>query len=452
MVTLVVVLITLALMLFINALYVAAEFSTVKARQHRTHIAQLADANDRLAKQLIPILTDQRKLDDYVAACQLGITASSLVLGAYGQNTVAAILAPLLIRFGGLAETVAFSISATAILLTFTILQMVLAELMPKSLAVQFPERVALLTVVPVKWSRLVLQPFIKIFNGSGDAILKLMRIEYADGHSEYHSLDEIERMISQTHQGGLIDDKEQQMLRNAFRMRELTARQVMVPRTRMLTAPVDCTVQEVLATSFEGGYSRIPIYENTIDNIIGFVHVKDLFRKHLHGQEGDLRSILRQVIYVPDTMPITSVWDTLNEKRQYLVIVFDEYGGTEGLITFEDVIEEIFGELQDEFDEHEMALISYDKDGRTHLRGDLLITDINEYLNLDLPYEEADTLGGLVFSLLGRPPREGDEITINDLVIKVESISESGVSEFSFNTPISGPFRVGEWEITSRE
>jgi len=440
---------TVSLMLLANALYVAAEFSSVRSR--KTRVGQIADSGNWLAEQLLPILRDNKKLDNYIAACQVGITASSLVLGAYGQNTIARLMTPGLASLGNLAEPVAFSISATGTLIFLTILQVVLGELVPKSVAIQHAERVALATVVPLKWSLVLFRPFIWLFNGSGNLILKLLGLSEVEEHSHLHSPSEIELLMTDSHEGGLIDDKERQMLRNAFRMRELTARQVMVPRTRMVSADVTCSVVEVLAKAIEEGYSRIPIYEDTVDNIIGFVHIKDLFRQHLHDEE-NLREILRQVIYVPETLPIIDVWETLNEQRQYMVIVFDEYGGTEGLITFEDLIEEIFGELQDEFDEEEMALISYDKAGRTHLRADLLIADINEYLNLDLPNEEADTLGGLVFSRLGRPPVVGDEVTIKGLTIRVEAIADLGISEISFRLPTTGDFKIGEWEVAPNE
>ncbi|MEM7032599.1 MAG: hemolysin family protein [Chloroflexota bacterium] len=435
-----------------NALYVGAEFAIVKARHHRMRIAQMADNGHTLAKQLSPVLQDQKRLDHFVAACQLGITVTSIVLGAFGQNTVAEALSPVLSQSGFLSEALAISISAGIVLFCFTLLQMVIGELVPKSIAVQYPEKVSLATIYPIHWSATLFYPFIKIFNGSGDAILRLLGVDYQDEHGDTHSLDEIERMVTHTHEGGLIDDKEQQMLRNAFRMRELTAKQVMVPRTRMVATPVTATLSETLAKCIEGGFSRIPVYEDTIDTIIGVVHIKDLFRQHLNGEKDSLHDLMREVIYVPDTLPITTVWESLNENRQYLVIVFDEHGGTQGLITFEDVIEEIFGELQDEFDENEMALISYDKDGRTHLRGDLLITDINEYLNLTLPFDEADTLGGLVLTKLGRPPKQGDKIVVANLQIHVESVADTGVIEFSFDTPSSEPVSINEWEVASDE
>ena len=380
--TLIIPALTIALMVLANALYVTAEFATVQAR--KTRINQLATEGNRLAQMLLPVIENRPLLDRYVAASQIGITLSSLVLGAYGQNTVAELLAPWLARLGDLAEPAAFSIAATTVLIALTTLQVMLGELFPKSIAIQYPEKLALLMVIPMRWSLIIFQPFIWLFNGSGVLALKLLGIKPPQAHSHVHRPEEIELLVSESHQGGLLDDAERQMLRNAFRLRQLTARQVMVPRTRLAAAPAASSIDDLTNLAYQAGFSRIPVYEVNIDNIIGFVHIKDLFYLRLQGQS-DPAEAIREVIYLPETMPIAEVWATLKSQHQYIAIVLDEYGGTAGLITFEDLIEEIFGELQDEFD-HEVPLISSDKEGRIHLRSDLLVTDVNEYLNLDLP------------------------------------------------------------------
>jgi len=239
-------------------------------------------------------------------------------------------------------------------------------------------------------------------------------------------------------------------MLRNAFRMRDLTARQVMVHRTRIIAVPVETSVEDIMNLALDVGHTRIPLYQDSIDKIIGFVHIKDLFRLHISGIS-NLAEILREIVFLPETLPIAEVWEVLGAKRQYMAMVVDEFGGTAGLITFEDLIEEIFGELQDEFDD-ETALISLDSEGRLHLRGDLLVADVNEYLQLQLP-ESADTLGGLVLSELGRPPEVGDEISIGETTIRVEDKDDLSVSEVSIETVKSDVhMQVGEWEVASND
>jgi putative hemolysin len=462
--TIILILATVALMIFINALYVAAEFATVASR--RTRISQMAGDGNRMAQLLLPILEKSRSLDDYVAACQVGITISSLVVGAYGQNVIASRLSgplssfflylePALARFSFdvtpvAAEAAAASIAATGVLIGLTMLQVIIGELFPKSVAIQFPERVALAVVVPMKWSLTLLRPIIWLFNGSGSLILRLLGRGDNDASSRAHSPEEIELLVTESHEGGALADSERQMLRNAFRLRELTARQVMLHRTKLVAAPMDSSILFLMNQSIESGYSRTPIYRESIDDIVGFVHVKDLFRLHVEGEES-IESIIREVVYVPETLPVADVWEKLSSRRKYLAIVFDEYGGTAGLITFEDLIEEIFGELQDEFDD-EMALIARDKEGRIYLRGDLLIADVNEYLELSLP-DTADTLSGLVFSKLGRPPRVGDQVSFGNTVIQVEGLEGLGVAEISLKLPPSGmaiPF--SEWEVVDHE
>lgn len=443
---LILVIFTVALMVFFNALYVAAEFATVSAR--RTRLIQMANSGNRLAQMLQPIIEDTKALDHYVAACQVGITLSSLILGAYGQSTIASALAPMLADLGNMAQPAALSISVTAVLIILTTLQVVLGELFPKSVAILYPEKLALITAIPMKWSLTIFGPFIWLLNGSGNLVLKFLGAAQSDGHSHVHSPEEIELLVTESREGGLLHEQEQQLLRNAFRLKELVARQVMVPRTRLVAAPADSTVDHLIDVACQAGFSRILLYQSTIDDVIGFVHIKDLFRLRLRGtQEPD--EAIRETIFVPETLPIVDVWIQLNNHRQYIAIVIDEYGGVAGLITFEDVIEEIFGELQDEFDD-EVPLISSDQHGRLHLRGDLLVTDVNEYLGLTLPDDEADTLGGLIFSELGRPPEEGDEVTVGmpGTVIRVETIEDRSITEVSLLPPAGEIPHVAEWEV----
>ena len=463
-----IVLITLAVAIILisfNALYVAGEFATVSSR--KTRVSQMAARGNPLAQQLLPVLEQSRYLDRYVAACQLGITVSSLTLGAFGERYVAENLAgpidrlvelaaplliPLNVSFELASDAAAISISATLVLILFTTLQVVLGELLPKSIAVQYPERLALAVILPVKWSIFLFRPLIWLFNGSGNVILELLNMDQLDAHARAHSPAEIEILVTESHEGGLLDDEERQMLRNAFRLRDLTARQIMAHRTRIVAASVDSGVRELLSIALDAGHTRIPLYQDDIDNIRGFVHIKDLFRLFVEKNE-NLAEIMRDVLHVPETMAAFTVWETLQSKRQYMAVVFDEYGGTAGLITLEDLIEEVFGEVQDEFDD-EMAVMSVDQEGRrVHLRGDLLISDVNEYLELDLPEAEANSLSGLVFQALGRPPEEGEEVKFGDTTVRVEQMEDLGVAEVSIQIGVEDAFpRVEEWEISADE
>ena len=432
-------------LIFVNALYVAGEFATVSSR--RTRVRQMAGSGDRMAQQLLPILDDKVLLDRYVAACQLGITISSIMIGAYGTNTVAPLLRQPL-ESVGLSPDLSVSVAATTILMLFTFLQVIFGELFPKSIAVEYPERVALIVVLPVRISMVVFRPLIWLFNGSGNLVLRLMGRKSVGEHGQFHSAEEIEILVADSHEGGLLDDEERQMLRNAFRLYDLTARQVMVHRTRLASAADTSSMREIIDLALAEGYTRIPVYKDDIDNVTGFVHIKDVFRRYVAGNN-DLQSIVRKVIFVPEAMAVVDVWQRLNKEVQYVAIVFDEYGGTAGMITLEDLIEEIFGELQDEYDDEE-PLVFFDDDGRLHLRGDLLLADINEYLAfINLPDGSADTVGGLIFSGLGRQPVEGDEIVVDNQLMRVERMDDVSVAEVSLAVPPGYELpRSTEWEV----
>lgn len=451
----------ISIMVFFNALYVAGEFSTVASR--KTRVSQMAAGGNLLARQLLPFLESTKLLDRYVAACQLGITLSSLVLGAYGQNVLALFLVTPLtalgdwlatqgIEVGFLTEAAARSIAITVTLILLTMLQVIIGELLPKSVAIQYPERLALAVVYPVKWSIFLFRPLIWLFNGSGNLILHLLKVQTHDAHTHVHSPAEIEILVTESHEGGILDDEERQMLRNAFRLRDLTAREVMAHRTRIVAAPVETNVLALLNIALDAGHTRIPLYRDSIDDIIGFVHIKDLFRLYVEEEE-NLAGILREIVHVPETSPVVDVWQTLREQGQYMAIVFDEYGGTAGLVTLEDLIEEIFGEVQDEFDD-EVELMKFDREGhRIYLRGDLLVNDVNEYLDLNLPEEEAVTLSGLVLNALGKVPAIGEEAVFDGTIIRVEEMEDMGVSEVSLEiAPNARVPRVDEWEAAAFE
>ncbi len=294
--TFIIILAVVALMIFINGLYVAAEFATVASR--RTRISQMAANGNSMAIILRPIVESPPALDTYVAACQIGITVSSLVVGAYGQNVIAGYLSGPLSRFTDQAMA-AETLATVIVLFGITGLQVILGELFPKSVAIQYPENVALALVLPMRVSLILFRPLIWLFNGSGNLVLRLLGRKPQEG-AVVHSPEEIELLVTESHESGLLDDEERQMLRNAFRLRDLHARQVMVHRTRLIAAPVDSRIEDVINLAMAEGYTRIPIYTESIDMITGFVHVKDLFRLFLAGRE-DMPSIIRDVIYVPD-------------------------------------------------------------------------------------------------------------------------------------------------------
>jgi CBS domain containing-hemolysin-like protein len=423
------VVIVTALMIGVNALYVAGEFATVSAR--KTRITQLANEGSTLAKLLLPVLEDSHKLDSYIAASQVGITLSSVVLGIYGQQQIAPLLAPLLAGLPFVGEAAAAGLSAALVLALLTTLQVVLGELVPKSLALQQPEQMALWTAIPMRWSAdILLKPLIILLNGSGVFIMKVLGIHHADGHKHVHSPEEIKFLIRQSHQGGLLDEEERRLLDSALRFGKFRAGEIVIPRTRMVAASVATPADDMLRMAAKSDYTRIPIYDEDIDHIIGFIHLKELFKLSYKGETTDVRSILREVAFVPETAFLDDVWNVLNEKQSYLAIVLDEYGGTFGMITREDLLEELFGEVQDEFDELETAPLRKVGEHTYWVRGDVSVAYLNNRFDLSIETDDAYSIGGFFLKQRGQIPQKGDEIVLDEVRLQAKVVTERAVQE----------------------
>jgi putative hemolysin len=421
---------TVIILIGFNALYVAAEFATISAR--RSRVVFLAEEEEnRAAQLLLPFIEDVQQLDTYVAACQIGITVSSLVLGFYGQATISSALAPYLVQLGGVSDIAAASIAATVVLAFLTTLQVVMGELVPKNIGIRYPEQLAILTVRPLRWSLFLFRPLIWFFNGSGQLILRLLGITTSTAHVHIHAPEEILMLVEESGAGGLLDREERRLLENTLRLRGLVARQVMIPRTRMFTASVNESVNDLLVILAESPYSRLPLYEDSIDNIIGLIHLKDLFCLQQQTDIQSVRSVMRQIRFVFENTPADEVFVTLQNQQYNMAIVLDEYGGTAGMVTLEDLVEEIFGELQDEFDV-ELPVIQVRSDNRIVVRGDTLISDLNDWLDLYLDSAEVDTIGGLVLSEAGRVPDAREEIAIGDLTLRIEEMDGKAIKTIS--------------------
>lgn len=426
LVTIVLLVLLVALLVGFNALYVAGEFAAVSAR--KTRVAQEAKSGNRMARALLPVLEDPQRLDNYIAASQVGITLSSIVLGIYGQRQVAPLIEPLLLRLPFLDEQVAAAgVAAILILILFTTLQVILGELVPKSLALQYPERVAMATVWPMRWSAdWILRPLIIILNGSGAFLLKLLGLGHGGGHQHVHSPEEIQLLIQQSYKGGLLDERGQQLLSNAFRIGDLDAAAVAVPRTQIAALSVETPVRDALRFTVDSGHTRIPVFAQDVDHILGFVHVKDLFQlyKATAGQS-TIRPVVRKVTFVPETAPLKEVWNRLRAEQNYLAIVLDEFGGTMGMVTWEDLLEELFGELRDEFDEAEEPLIVPAGNHEYVIRGETPITYLNSRFDLALPAAQVHSAGGLVIRELNRIPEAGDVVDIAGVHMRVETMRD---------------------------
>jgi putative hemolysin len=442
----IVALLIISLLIFINAFYVAAEFSTVSAR--RSMLVQMASEGNAMARLLAPVVSDRSKLDTYVATCQIGITVSSLLLGFFGQSRLSPAIADLLSGGEELASAAILSITTALVLLLLTTLQVILGELVPKSIGIQYPEQLALITLLPMRWSTILFKPMIWILNASGRLVLHLAGFtrEFQESHTRLHTPSEILMLFDESRAGGQLDQEERRLLKNSLELRQINVRQVMIPRTRMLAASIDTSCEELLRMLADSPFSRLPLYESTVDDIIGIVHLKDLFCLRLICAEHDVRKIMRPVLYVPESTLAGSVFAMLQNKHYHVAIILDEFGGTAGFVTLEDLIEEIFGELQDEFDVHTQSPIQPVSTGIVELRGDLLIDEINEALGLNLVSTDVDTIGGWVLTNLGHIPEIGEELHFIETNLVVQEMEGNAIKAIRMNVTPDQIKRLKDW------
>lgn len=324
-------------LILINALYVAAEFGAVGVR--RSRIRQMSEDGHVLARTLLPFVDDAAMLDRYVAVSQIGITISSLVLGAYAQATVAVALAPHLTSWLSLDAKAATSAAAIGVLVVLTAVQVVLGELIPKSLALQFPTQVALATVLPMRWSLAAFRPFISMLNGSATAVLRLFGLE-ASGHRHLHSPDEIELLIVESRDGGLLEPDEHRRLRRALRLGLRTAGDLMVPLSKLTMVRADTQWNELVRVVASSPFSRLPVYRDRPDQVIGTLRVKDLVHQYVvDGAGAPLEKLVRPVVRIARNLPADRVIGLLRERRVHQAVVTDASDTIVGLLTIQDVI-----------------------------------------------------------------------------------------------------------------
>ena len=410
-----------AALILVNAVYVGAEFAAVSVR--RSRVQQLASNGNPLAAWLLPLIESPAALDRYIAACQIGITFSSLVLGAYAQRTIAVWLAPIFGQLGGLQDVAAQSTSAVAVLFVLTVAQVIFAELVPKSLALQYPTQAALYTLLPMVPSLWVFRPFIRWLNGTGLLLLRLLGSP-SQTHRHIHSPDEIELLIADSRDGGVLEPDKHRRLQRALRLDLRQAKQLMVPRRRISALDITTPLSEVIGILAQSPFSRLPVYRNSIDDVVGMLHTKDLVRWRVSGaQDTTLASLLRSIASVHESVTVDRVLHELRERHSHQALVVDEFGGTAGLLTLEDVLSELLGEVGDEFKSGDPVVEAL-PDGRIRVPGAMAADDAAALLNTQWE-TDATTVGGLVTAALGNLPVPGDRATIGDYEFEVERVAD---------------------------
>jgi CBS domain containing-hemolysin-like protein len=415
-----------------NGFFVAAEFSLVSVR--RTRITELVEQGNAAAVWVKKAIENP---DRVIAATQLGITLASLGLGWIGEPALSHLLEPVVNLFPAAARSgISHSLSAGFAFALITFLHVVVGELAPKSIALQNPERTSLVVAQPTLWSEWIFKPVIILLNGSGNLLLRLIGIKPASGHELVHSIGELKMLVTASTEGGMVEAEESEMLHAIFDLGELVVRQVMIPRTEVTAVEADTPLEEIIALVTQSTYTKFPVYEDDLDQILGIVHVKDLLRALQSPDRKDCtaRALMRDPIFVPETISVSALLGHFRKHRQHIAIVLDEYGGTAGLVTLEDLLEEIVGEVSDPFDRINPQIQSM-PDGSSMIDGMALIEEVNEHMNLDLQDSDYDTIAGFVLGKLGRIPRVGDTVESHGVRLRVESMDGLRIARLSLTT-----------------
>jgi CBS domain containing-hemolysin-like protein len=412
-------------LVFANGFFVAAEFAIVTVR--KTRIDQLIAEGNTSARAVRRAVSDP---DSYIAATQLGITMASIGLGWIGEPALAEFVLPA-VRFlpTGIAEATAHSISVAIAFAIVTALHITLGELAPKTIALERPEATALLVVKPTELFMRSFWPFIRLLNGMGRAIVSMLGLKGAGGHAMVHSEEELKMLVTASQEAGVLEEEEEQMLHRVFGFADLTAGQVMVPRTELVAVEADTVGDELLQAIAKAGYPTIPVFRNDLDNVVGMLHVIDVVKAIATGRPGvTAAEVARETLNVPETMAADDLLASLRQRGVREAIVIDEYGGTAGLVTFEWLMERIVGAAG-------AGRITVHQDGSADIDGLTLVTDVNNQFGLKIDEDTYTTVGGYVMGRIGRRARLGDTIDVEGRKMRVVSLDGLRVAKVWIST-----------------
>ncbi len=411
------ILLTLFLVL-LNGFFVAAEFSIVKVRYSQIHLK--AELGNKFAKKSRHIINH---LDTYLSATQLGITLASLGLGWIGEPVVSKIIARIVAAFNfEISDELLHSISVPIGFLVITILHIVFGELAPKSLAIRKSESTTLAISYPLYAFFVILRPFIWLMNSMSNLFLKMIGIQPIGEH-EIHSVEELQLLVEQSKDGGAIQNENYELIKNAFDFTDHTAKQIMIPRQQVFALDIELGTNEIITQVLENGYSRVPVYEVSMDNLIGVLYAKDLYKEHFRNPDFNIKDILHHIFYVFETKRISEILTIFQKEHIHLSVVIDEFGGTQGIITLEDILEELVGEIQDE-DDDERPIVEKNENGVYIVQATQPLDDINEHL--EKPFnvsEDYTTLSGLLLYHLNRIPKLNEKIVLENYEITISRI-----------------------------
>ncbi|MFP3939515.1 MAG: hemolysin family protein [Thermoanaerobaculia bacterium] len=408
----------------LNGLFVAAEFAIIGTS--RASVEARAARGSRQARRVAAVVSDPVRQDRFIATAQLGITLASLGLGMYGEHAVAAWILDGFETVGWHEWVVAHAAASVLAVTVLTYLHVVLGEMVPKSLALQQPEVMAEVVALPMAWLQRIFLPLVLVLNGTGNGLLRLMGIDRRETTTHHYTPEELELVVTESQRRGLLPELPGLLVRELLDFFELTAEQVMVPRTQVVAVPVGASREEVAAALGRELHTRYPIYEGNLDHVIGFAHARDLARVLL--EEGTVpRRLARRAPLVPGSLPLDRVLEALRDGDAQLAVVLDEQGGTAGILTVEDLFEELVGELEEDA-EARPEILPLGADA-VLAEGTARLEEVGEALGVALGHEEVDTVSGLVLHLLGRPPVAGDRVEHEDLQLTVSAVEGRGVA-----------------------
>lgn len=413
----------IVLLILLNGIFVAAEFAIIGVP--RAAIERRAVAGESSAALVQAILRDPLQQDRYIATAQLGITLASLGLGMYGEPILAHWFAEGLEELGTSRWIAAHTVASVLAISILTYFHIVLGEMVPKSLALMHAEGTALWITRPMRWTKFATYPLVIALNSLGTAILRAMGIERRLTSGHYHTAEELQLIVEESEESGVLNPEAGQMLRELLELRERTAEEVMVPRVHVTGIPLGASPEELTAIITNTHHTRYPVFEGTLDQIIGLIHIKDVLRL-LVANHSLRKEDLRPLSFVPETALVDAVLAAMRRAHTHMVVVIDEYGGTSGIVSIEDLCEEVVGEIEEEPGTSVAAFI--DAQGNLHVPGIWRLDEVGEQLGMELSHEEVDTLGGLVLHLLGREPAVGDTVTYEDIHITVTALEGHGI------------------------
>jgi putative hemolysin len=431
-------LVAVAALILLNAFFVAAEYALVTSR--KTRIRELEDQGNRRARTVLQIVSDPPR---FIAAMQLGVTGTSLAIGALGEPALARVFDPIL----------AAVISFTLAFLIITFLHVVVGELVPKGLALEHSETVALGVSAPVRGFFVLFKPLIWVLQRSSEVVLAALGLQPPGPDDDVHSEAELKMLLSRSREGGEIEQEEQEMLYKVFDFADKEVADVMVPRPQVVALSIDLPPDECLAAVIESPFTRYPVYRDSLDEIVGILHVRNLFSALNDQGFANVRieELLRPAYIVPETKDLAALLAEFRRANQHMAVVVDEYGTMVGIATLEDLLEEIVGEIEDEFDLPDESVERVDET-TIRIGGTFPIDDFNEQFGTELPVEDYHTVAGFVFGLLGRAPEAGDEVDHDGLRFRVLEVEGSRIEKLQVEFVERPPETAGTEERAAAE